>query len=97
MIAKNIYVESRSGWFSERSVCYLASGKPVLAQDTGFNKNYRSGDGILSFTDLDEAVAGANEIQSNWERHSRAARAIAEEYFDSRKVLTRLLAQLEVL
>jgi hypothetical protein len=96
MIAKHMYVETRSGWFSDRSACYLASGKPVLAQDTGLSDNYPVGEGLLSFTDLTEAVAGVAELSSDWERHSRAARAIAEEYFDSRKVLGELLGELGV-
>ncbi len=96
MIAKQMYVETRSGWFSDRSACYLASGKPVLAQDTGFTDNYPVGKGLLSFRDLDEAVSGIVEFGSDWEGHSRAARAIAEEHFDSRKVLRRLLSELGV-
>jgi hypothetical protein len=93
-IAKAMYVDTRSGWFSDRSACYLASGKPVLAQDTGFTDNYPVGNGLLSFSDLDEAVAGIAEIRSDWESHSRVARTIAEEYFDSRKVLGALLRKL---
>jgi hypothetical protein len=96
MIAKNMYVRSRSGWFSDRSICYLASGKPVLAQETGFSRRYPTAEGLLSFSDLDEAVAGAAEIASNYDRHARAARALADEHFDSRKVLGRLLDRLEV-
>ena len=64
MIAKNMYVESRSGWFSDRSICYLASGKPVLAQDTGFTRLYETGEGLLAFTDLDEAAAGAERSRA---------------------------------
>jgi hypothetical protein len=94
MIAKEMYVATQSGWFSDRSACYLASGKPVLAQDTGFSRNYPVGEGLLGFSNLDEAVEGAREISGNWRRHARAAREIAEEYFDSRKVLGDLLASL---
>ena len=96
MIAKQMYVATRGGWFSDRSACYLASGKPVLAQDTGFADNYPAGEGLLSFTNLEEAVAGVSEIRSDWERHSTAARAIAEERLDSRKVLGDLLGDLGV-
>jgi hypothetical protein len=96
MIAKNMYVETRSGWFSDRSACYLASGKPVLAQDTGFARNYPVGEGLLSFRDLEEAADGAREISRNWGKHSKAAREIAEEHFDARKVLRRLLDDLGV-
>jgi hypothetical protein len=96
MIAKNMYVESNSGWFSDRSICYLASGKPVLAQDTGFTRLYETGDGLLAFTGLEEAVAAVEEISNDHERHARAAREIAEAYFDSRKVLSRLTAKLGI-
>lgn len=96
MIAKNMYVESRSGWFSDRSICYLASGKPVLAQDTGFSRLYEAGEGLVAFNDLDEAAAGADAIASDYEAHCRAARDLAEEHFDSRKVLSRLTSRLGI-
>jgi hypothetical protein len=96
MVAKNMYVESRSGWFSDRSICYLASGRPVLAQDTGFRERYPVGEGLLGFSDVDEACAGVEEIVSDPARHQRAARAIAEAHFDSRVVLPRLLAELGI-
>jgi hypothetical protein len=91
MIAKGMYVDSVSGWFSERSICYLASGRPVLAQDTGLADLYPVGDGLVTFTDLDEAVAGVEAIRAAPDHHSQAARALAEEHFDSDRVLTRLL------
>jgi hypothetical protein len=91
MVARGMYVTSRSGWFSERSMCYLASGRPVLAQDTGIRDLYTTGEGLVVFATLDEAVAGVQEICGDYERHSRRAREIAEEYFDSDKVLGRLL------
>jgi hypothetical protein len=93
-IAKGMYVDSRSGWFSERSICYLASGRPVLAQDTGLGDLYPLGEGLLTFDTLDGAVAGAEELRAHPGRHAAAARALAEELFDSDKVLTRLLEQL---
>jgi hypothetical protein len=96
MIAKNLYVETRGGWFSDRSICYLASGKPVLAQETGFTQNYPTGKGLIAFSSLDEAKAGVDEICGNYAQHSKAAREIAEEYFDSDKVLTRLLKRFGV-
>jgi glycosyltransferase involved in cell wall biosynthesis len=92
-VAKGIYVETRSGWFSDRSACFLASGKPVLVQDTGFASALPTGEGLLAYSTLDEAVAGVEAIRSNYERHARAARAVAEEHFDSDKVLGRLLAE----
>lgn len=94
MVAKGIYVQSQSGWFSERSMCYLASARPVLAQDTGIGERYPTGEGLVAFSTLDEAVAGAEEVAGNYASHARAARSIAEEYFDSDRVLSRLLQRL---
>jgi hypothetical protein len=96
MVAKSMYVKTRSGWFSDRSVCYLASGKPVLAQDTSLGGLYPVGQGLLTFTTMDDAVAGVSEISNDPKTHARAARAIAEEHFDSRKVVSRLLSTLGV-
>ncbi len=96
VVAKNMYVQSRSGWVSDRSVCYLATGKPVLAQDTGLGDRYPTGEGLVTFTTLDEAVAGVETIMADYEHHARAARQIAEEHFDSDVVLTRLLEALRV-
>jgi hypothetical protein len=90
-IAKAGYVAARCGWFSDRSVCYLASGRPVLAQDTGFTDYLPVGEGLLAFSTLDEARAGVEEIRRDYPRHARAARDLAEAYFDSDIVLTRLL------
>jgi hypothetical protein len=91
MVAKGMYVQSRSGWVSERSLCYLASGRPVLAQDTGFSERYPCGDGLVSFTTLEEALAGVEAIRSAPARHAAAARGLAEAYFASDRVLGRLL------
>jgi hypothetical protein len=91
MVAKGMYVDSRSGWFSERSICYLACGRPVLAQDTGLAELYPTDSGLVTFSTLDEAVAGVESIVGDYDRHSLDARAIAEAYFDSDKVLTRLV------
>ena len=90
-VAQGIYVETQSGWFSDRSVRYLASGKPVLVQDTGFARDLPVGEGLLAFRTLEEAAAGAQAIVGDYERHAAAARAIAEEHFDSDKVLSALL------
>jgi hypothetical protein len=90
-VAKNAYVRGRSGWFSERSACYLASGRPVAVQETGFSAVLPVGEGLLSFTNLEEAVARIREIEVDYARHARAARGIAEEFFHSDKVLTRLI------
>jgi hypothetical protein len=94
--AQGIYVETQCGWFSDRTVRYLASGKPALVQDTGFSRNLATGEGLIAFRTLDEAVAGVRSIGSDYERHSFAARAIAEEYFDSDKVLGRMLEKVGV-
>jgi hypothetical protein len=91
MVAKEMYVVSRSGWFSERSACYLASGRPVLAQDTALDGLLPTGEGLVTFTDLDDAAAGVETIAGDWQRHARAARDLAEGYFDSDLVLGRLL------
>ena len=96
MVAKNMYVEVASGWFSDRSICYLATGKPVLAQDTGLRDLYPTGKGLLIFNQLDEALSGVEELLRDLPGHARAARAIAEEYFDSDKVLSRLLDRIGV-
>ncbi len=96
MVAKNLYVDTRSGWFSDRSACYLASGRPVLAQDTGLDGLLPAGEGLLTFSTLEEAVAGVGEISGDYKRHSRAAREIAEEHFAAERVLPRLLDKLGV-
>lgn len=90
-IAKGGYVTGASGWFSDRSVCYLASGRPVVAQDTGFAPFVPTGEGLLAFSTGDEAVEAIAEVGGDYERHRRGARALAEEVFDSDRVLTRLL------
>ena len=96
MIAKGMYVSSRSGWVSDRSICYLASGRPVVAQETGFSEIYPTGSGLLAFEDLDGAVAVVEEVAGDYARHARAARALAEEHFDSDRVLRRLLQELGI-
>jgi hypothetical protein len=94
LVAKSMYVEARSGWFSDRSLCYLASGRPVLAQDTGFGERYPLGEGLLAFRTLEEAAAGTERITRDYALHARAARGLAEEFFDSDKVLGTLLDRL---
>ena len=92
-VAQNIYVETWSGWFSDRTVRYLAAGKPALVQDTGFGRNHPVGEGLLAFRTLEDAVAGAQRIIEDYARHSAAARALAEERFDSDIVLPRFLEE----
>jgi hypothetical protein len=96
MIAKNMYVDTRGGWFSDRSACYLAAGRPVLAQDTGFGDVLPIGDGIVVFSTTDEAVAGADEIIGNYDHHARAARELAVEHLAATTVLVKLLTALGV-
>jgi len=90
-VAKNGYVLGQPGWFSCRSACYLAAGKPVVVQDTGFSPVLPVGEGILSFKTMDEAVVAIRDVEDNYRRHSRAARAIAEGYFNSDKILKSLI------
>jgi hypothetical protein len=96
MVAKNMYVASRSGWFSDRSICYLASGRPVLAQETGFSDYYPVGRGLLAFRTLEEAIDGIERIARDYDAHARAARALAEEHFESDRVLGRLLRKVGI-
>ena len=91
-LAKSGYVASACGWFSDRSICYLASGRPVLALDTGFAADIPAGDGLIAFLTVDEAAAGVEALRSDYRRHRGAARALAEDLFDSDRVLRRLLA-----
>jgi hypothetical protein len=90
-IVKHAYVVSRSGWFSERSAGYLASGRPVLVQETGFSDWLETGRGVLAFRTPEEALAGIEEINGRYAFHCRVARDVAEAYFDARKVLTALV------
>jgi hypothetical protein len=96
MIAKGMYVQTGSGWLSDRSLCYLASGKPVIAQDTGIAKHYPTGEGLVTFRTLDEASEACERVMRDHAHHARAARELAERYFDSDKVLASLLARLGV-
>lgn len=93
-IAKSGYVASRSGWFSDRSACYLASGRPVVAQETGFSEHLPTGEGLLAFSTVDEAAAAIDRVASEYTRHAKAARELAADVFDSNKVLERLLVRL---
>jgi hypothetical protein len=93
-IAKSGYVASHSGWFSDRSACYLASGRPVVAQDTGFGDFLPTGEGLLAFATATEAAEAVGEVEGNLKLHSRAARELAVEYLDAPKVVSRLLGEL---
>jgi hypothetical protein len=90
-VAKHGYVVSRSGWFSERSAAYLASGRPVVAEDTGFRDLLPTGDGLLPFSSPDEAARAVTDVLARYDDHCRAARALAEAHFESGRVLQHLL------
>jgi hypothetical protein len=90
-VAKHGYVAMRAGWFSDRSVCYLASGRPVLVQDTGLGDWLPTGEGLLTFSDISGALRGIEEINNDYEAHRRAARLLAEQYFAAELVLPPLL------
>jgi hypothetical protein len=95
-VAKGVYAGTNSGWFSDRTTRYLASGRPALVQETGFTRELPTGVGLVAFSTLDEAVEGAESIHRDYQQHSRAARAIAERYFDSDKVIGGMLRELDL-
>lgn len=90
-IAKHAYVASASGWFSDRSTCYLGSGRPVLHQETGFSEWLPTGEGVFAFADADDVVEAIEEIERDYGRHARAARTIAEQHFEARVVIAQML------
>lgn len=92
-VAKQGYVRTRSGWVSDRTACYLASGKPAIVQSTGFEHRLPTGTGLLTFSTIGEAVEALQSVQEDYTRHAQAARRLAEEHFDSDAVLTSLLGR----
>jgi hypothetical protein len=94
--AKDPVACTRSGWFSDRSAWYLAAGKPVVTQDTGFGKYIPARLGLFGFETVDEAVAALDAVNRDYARHCRAARAIAEEYFAADLVLGRLCREADL-
>jgi hypothetical protein len=90
-VAKEGYVVTKSGWFSERSAAYLASGRPVVAHSTGFEDYLPTGAGVIAFSDSAEAAAGITEIRSRYRWHADQAREVAEEHFAADRVLARML------
>jgi hypothetical protein len=90
-VAKDQYVRLNTGWFSDRSVCYLAAGRPVIIQETGFSDNYGGGGGLFAFASLAEVVAAVKAINADYRKHSRAASALAREVFEAKTVLKSLL------
>src|SRR5690606_2619205 len=95
-IAKDQYVRLYTGWFSDRSACYLAAGRPVITQDTGFGCALPTGTGLFAFSTVDDILAALEAIAADYSRHARAAREIAQEFFCSDRVLTDLLDWLEI-
>jgi hypothetical protein len=95
-VAKNVYVATRCGWFSCRSVCYLAAGLPVIVQDTGFSEFISTGQGLLAFSTSGEAVDALETVESEYDTHCKAARALAQQCFDSRLVLCDLLERINL-
>lgn len=83
-----------SGWFSDRSACYLAAGRPVVTQDTGFGRCLPTGAGLYAVRTLDEAVVAVSRVTANYESNAAAARRLAAEYFDAGTVLAQILRQL---
>jgi hypothetical protein len=90
-VAKHTYVVNRSGWFSDRTECYLASGRPAVVQDTGWTAHLPSGEGLFAFSSPGDAVAAIDAINSDYARHSRRAEEIARAHFDARVILPKLL------
>jgi glycosyltransferase involved in cell wall biosynthesis len=85
-------VDLKTGWFSDRSLAYLATGRPVVAEETGFSERIPTGTGLLSFSDINGAAAAIAEIDANYERHCRAAREIVESYFNWRQTIETILS-----
>ena len=90
-VAKHAYVATRSGWFSCRSACYLAAGKPVVVQDTGFSESLPTAEGIVAFSTEDEALAAIERVNRDYQHHAVAATRLAREFFDAQRVLRTLL------
>ena len=93
-VAKPFYVRPRSGWFSERSACYLAAGRPVITQDTGFSTVLPTGEGLFAFTTTEDVQAAFEKVRADYARQSKAARDIAEEFFRAETVLGKVLEEL---
>ena len=95
-IFANAYVKARSGWLSDRSAAYLASGKPVLAQDTGLANHLPLGTGLIPFRTEEELITAIGDLDARYDKHCLEARRLAEEYFCAEKVLSKLLAQADL-
>ena len=95
-VCKNVFVANQSGWFSDRSAAYLASGRPVIMQDTGFSRHLPCGEGLFAFNTVEDAKMAIEEIESDYELHSKMARQIAFEYLDTGIVLKSFLKELGI-
>jgi hypothetical protein len=92
-VAKHTYVATRSGWFSDRTACYLAAGRPAVVQDTGWSAHVPAGEGVLAFATRDEALEALRQVDADYAFHARRAREIATEHFEASRVLRRLLEE----
>jgi hypothetical protein len=95
-VCKNGYVATNCGWFSDRSAAYLASGRPVVMQETGFSTHLPCGAGLFAVRTVEEAADAINEVRGDYERHSAAARAIAQDCLEAQTVLGKLLQELGI-
>src|SRR5262249_40289832 len=95
-VSQGVYAATECGWFSDRTVRYLSAGKPALVQDTGFSRNYPVGEGLVPFRTPEQALAGVELIAKDYAAHARAARALAERFFDSDRVLGQFAEQMKV-
>jgi hypothetical protein len=92
-VAKDIYVRPKSGWFSDRSVCYLASGRPVVTMATEFSRFYPVGEGLFEYTDIAGALAAIAAVNADYRRHAKAARRLAEEFFAADRVVGAMMQE----
>jgi hypothetical protein len=90
-VARDQYVRPSTGWFSDRTACYLAAGRPVITQETGFSKFLPTGRGLFGFRTMEDVLAAVDAIEADHEGHCRAAREVAAEYFDATKVVGGLM------
>jgi glycosyltransferase involved in cell wall biosynthesis len=95
-VCKNVFVDMRTAWFSDRSAAYLAAGRPVVLQDTGFSEHLPCGRGLFAVSNPEEAANAIDEILSDYPAHAHSAREIAEEYLDASKLMGRLLTDVGI-
>jgi hypothetical protein len=93
-VCKNVFVALNTGWFSDKSAVFLAAGRPVVLQDTGFSEHLPCGTGLFAVKNIEEAKSAVEEIESNWSKHSKAARDIAMNYLDTTIVLQQFMQQI---